>query len=197
MILYLHGFASGAASTKALWLQKHLSGVDFIVPDYPSHRPREAVQLLSALVEEHLGSERNPIRLVMGSSMGGYYAQYLANRYSLALVMINPALNPIDILSPHVGMHQNYVTGDPVELTAQHIAELVDYEVDKPALDIVTLLLVDTGDEVIDAAFAMEKYHGIGQSVCYPGGDHYFRHLDQALPLIEQAYRDSIKVFKK
>ena len=139
--------------------------------------PAEAMALLCAAVE------KNPHAALIGSSLGGYYATYLAERYALRAVLVNPAVKPHALLRNHLGPQKNLYTGASYELTAQHVTEL-------EALDTATiaparyLLLTRTGDEVLDYRDAVEKYSGAMQRVI-PGGDHGFGdfadYLDEAL----------------
>jgi predicted esterase YcpF (UPF0227 family) len=61
------------------------------VPALP-HRPAQAMALLREAVE------RNPDAALIGSSLGGYYATWLAERYKLRAVLVNPAVRPYELL---------------------------------------------------------------------------------------------------
>ena len=89
-ILYLHGFCSSPASWKARLLAKAIEGrgLDgrFFCPAL-SFEPNAAI----AQAEEIITTEDRPLTLV-GSSLGGYYATYLAEKHDLRAVLINPAV---------------------------------------------------------------------------------------------------------
>lgn len=184
-LLYLHGFNSAHTSHKAQVLQAHLNrlglGAQFLAPDLP-HHPAQAM----ALVESLLAQIPSKPTLV-GSSLGGYYATYLAERHDLRAVLINPAVAPYRLLAPLLGPQRNYYTGETYELTEQHLAEL-------QALEVETLhpehyfLLVQTGDELLDYRAAVARYAGAKQCVI-PGGDHGFQqfenYLDEILAFAE------------
>ncbi|HWI14488.1 MAG TPA: YqiA/YcfP family alpha/beta fold hydrolase, partial [Burkholderiales bacterium] len=120
---------------------------------------------------------------LIGSSLGGYYATALAERYGCRAVLINPAVRPYEGLSKYLGPQTNLYTGEPYELTQAHLDEL-------RALDPVTvtperyLLIVGTQDEVLDYRAALERYRGCRQIVV-EGGDHglgdFGGHLDDVL----------------
>ncbi len=188
-LLYLHGFSSAAASRKANRLRAALAPLPMTILDYPSHRPDDAIatteQAVDAIRRNHPG---DAIALI-GSSLGGYYAQYLAAaRDDIAkVVMINPALDPQPPLEAWIGPNINSVSGEPFEFTRDDWAALARYDVPRQAITTPTLLLADAGDEVIPPAFAVAKYRGLpGKTVLYPGGDHGFAHLDEALPEIRR-----------
>jgi predicted esterase YcpF (UPF0227 family) len=180
MLIYIHGFNSAPNSFKARLIGERMRALgresDYLVPALP-HRPADAMALLRDLVE------RNPGAALIGSSLGGYYATWLAERYALRVVLVNPAVRPYVLLSGYLGPQKNIYTGVGYELTAQHVDELKALEVDAitPAR---YLLLTRTGDEVLDYRLAVEKYRGAQQRVI-PGGDHGFgdfeNYLDEAL----------------
>ena len=176
-LLYLHGFNSASSSHKAQVLQTTMTrlnrGAQFLAPDLP-HRPAQAIALLETLIEQIPKAST-----LVGSSLGGYYATYLAERHGLKAVLINPAVAPYNLLAPLLGPQQNYYTGESYEFTPQHLAEL-------QALEIAVLhpehyfLLVQTGDEVLDYCDAVARYAGAKQSVI-PGGDHGFQQFENYL----------------
>ena len=180
-LLYLHGFNSARASHKAQVLQAHMDGLgrgaEFIAPDLP-HRPAQAIALLEFLIAQ---APDKPT--LVGSSLGGYYATYLAERHDLKAALINPAVAPYRLLAPLLGPQQNYYTGEAYDLTAQHLTELQALEVEAIHPEHY-FLLVQTGDELLDYRDAVTRYAGAKQCVI-PGGDHGFQqfenHLDEIL----------------
>ena len=145
-LIYIHGFNSSPASFKARVLQKELAerapGAIFMAPALPPS-PTAATRLLEALVVAH------PQAILVGSSLGGYYAGWLAERYDLRAVLVNPAVRPYELLHDHVGMQTNLYTGERYEFTAAHVEELRALEQARvtPAR---YLLMLETGDEVLD-----------------------------------------------
>jgi len=180
-ILYLHGFNSAPQSRKAQLLQAYLAsrglGDQFLCPALP-HRPAQAIALLERELEPH----RAAAVTLVGSSLGGYYATYLAERHGLRAVLVNPAVTPQRDLSQYLGPQRNLYTGDEYVLTAEHIAEWRRLEV--PVTDPARyLLLVETGDETLDYREAVRQYAGARQ-VVVAGGDHTLRSFPDHLPLI-------------
>lgn len=170
MILYIHGFNSSSASFKAGLLREALArrggSERFVAPDL-SHWPRQAIEQLEALIEK---PGNGPITLV-GSSLGGYYATYLAEKYGLKAVLINPAISPDELLPRYLGPNRNLYTGETYELTPQHIDQLRRLEVPEITRPERYLLIVGARDEVLDYRIALAKYRGAAQ-VIVEDGDH-------------------------
>jgi len=179
MLIYVHGFNSAPSSFKARLVGERMRALgredEFIVPALP-HRPAEAMALLRTTLE------RNPGAALIGSSLGGFYATWLAEHYDLRTVLVNPAVRPYELLNGYLGPQKNLYTGAEYELTVQHIDELNTLEVAS-----ITpgryLLLTRTGDEVLDYRLAVEKYRGAQQWVI-PGGDHGFGDFENYLDAV-------------
>jgi len=107
---------------------------------------------------------------LIGSSLGGFYATYLAEKHGLKAALINPAIDPHIGLRAYLGPQKNLHTGEPYELTEAHLREWEKLYVPR-----ITpkryLLIVETGDEVLDYREAVAFYAGAFQTV-EQGGDH-------------------------
>ena len=118
----------------------------------------------------------------IGSSLGGFYATYLAEKHGLKAVLINPAIDPHIGLRAYLGPQNNLHTGEPYELTEAHLREWEKLYVPR-----ITpkryLLIVETGDEVLDYGQAVTRYAGAEQ-VVIAGGDHSLQSFPQHLPRI-------------
>lgn len=185
MILYLHGFRSAPASTKARLLRARMADLGladrFWCGQLPAS-PRAAI----ALAEEALAACRGGATLV-GSSLGGYYATWLAERHGLKAVLVNPAVLAPLSLAPWVGRQTNLYTGEAFDFTLEHVAELRALEVKTITRPERYWLLAETGDEVLDYRHAVARYAGARQTVL-EGGDHSFtRWADYLDPILEFA----------
>ncbi len=121
-ILYIHGFNSSPASGKARQLLGAMRGLGLDarlrVPEL-HHHPRQAIAQLEAAIAE-LGSP-----LLVGSSLGGYYATFLAERHGLKALLVNPAVAPHRLLlGDYLGPQTNLYTGEVWQLTEDHVAAL-------------------------------------------------------------------------
>ncbi|HTH40574.1 MAG TPA: YqiA/YcfP family alpha/beta fold hydrolase [Rhodocyclaceae bacterium] len=168
-LLYLHGFKSSPLSAKAVQLAAAAwtRGIPFQCPALPVSA-RESI----ALAEELMAAMPGPVTLV-GSSLGGYYATWLAERHGCRAVLVNPAVVAHLSLEQYLGPQANYHTGERFDFTPDHIAQLRALEVPAITRPERYWLLVETGDEVLDYRQAVAKYAGARQTVL-TGGDHSF-----------------------
>ncbi len=194
MIVYLHGFSSAASSNKANKLKQALEPIPFFIADYPSHQPHVAIQTIESYINRLRAQYQPTCVMLIGSSLGGYYAQYLGTKLAEVrkVVLINPALQPQITLRPYIGPNLNSVTGKPFVFTSQDFAELAYYDPLPTEYCASTLVLLDEGDEVIDYQVAAKRYAAIGRVVIYPGGGHQFEHLDQAIEEISEFYSATV-----
>lgn len=181
MIVYLHGFRSAPASIKAQALKARMTELGlaghFWCKQLPVS-PRAAIALAEAAIVRARAAGLVPT--VVGSSLGGYYATWLAERLDLRAVLVNPAVVAPLSLEAYVGMQDNLYTGERFEFTRDHIDELRAIEVPTITRPERFWLMVETGDEVLDYRHAVEKYAGARQTVL-EGGDHGFSHWNDYL----------------
>jgi predicted esterase YcpF (UPF0227 family) len=179
-IVYLHGFNSSPQSFKARLVAEALAArghtADYACPALPP-QPAAAIALAEATIKK-LGATA-----LIGSSLGGYYATYVAERLGLTAVLVNPAVRPYELLADHLGPQKNFHTGAAYELTQADVDAL-------RALDVASItrperyfLMVTTGDEVLNYRQAVAKYRGSPQLVI-EGGDHAFRDFGAHLPAV-------------
>ena len=177
-ILYLHGFCSSPESWKARQLGHALRerGLRsrFFCP-FLSHVPDEAVAQAEAIIAR----EKGPLALV-GSSLGGFYATYLAEKHDLRAVLVNPAVIAPISLEKYLGTQTNLYTHEEFEFTLAHVEQLRALERSRITPERY-LLLAETGDEVLDYRQAVARYAGCRQMV-FDGGDHSFTHFADCLP---------------
>jgi len=181
-ILYLHGFCSSPQSWKVRLMADALEARgqrDRLFCPFLSHVPDEAIAQAEDILRRHSG----PLTLV-GSSLGGFYATWLAEKHDLRAVLVNPAVVAPISLEKYVGTQTNLHTHEAFEFTAEHVAQLRALEADRVTPSRY-LLMVETGDEVLDYRLAVARYAGCRQIVL-DGGDHSFTRFPDCLPqLIE------------
>ena len=182
MLIYIHGFNSSSKSGKARELAAGMAahGLEesFACPDLP-HRPAEAIALLEGLI----ASGRGPAKLV-GSSLGGFYAAWLAERHGLRAVFVNPCVGCDGKLAAEVGKRQkNWHDGSEYDFSHGHLAELKALAVPRLSRPEDCLLLAETGDQVLDYREAVAYFAGARQIVL-EGGDHGFTRFAEYIPAI-------------
>jgi predicted esterase YcpF (UPF0227 family) len=179
-ILYLHGFISSPASRKAVMLGDYLRGqapdVEYLVPAL-HHRPAQAI----AQVEERCRGKDPGALVLVGSSLGGFYATVAAEKLGCRAVALNPAVHPHRHFGRYLGPQENLYTGERFDLTLEHVAELE--ALDPPAITRPERywLIVETADEVLDYRDAVACYAGAFQSVVQ-GGDHSLASFPEFVP---------------
>ncbi len=145
-----------------------------------------AVAMDSLVKTVHKYKQQNSIRPLcfIGSSLGGYYATWLAEKFESRVVLINPAVKPYEMFEEFLGPNRNIYTGEEYILTMEHIDQLKSYEVTDITNPDRYLLMLQTGDEVLDYKLALEKYAAV-PSIVEEGGCHEFkdfnRHLETVL----------------
>ena len=180
MILYIHGFASSGLGGKAKMVREYF-GEKAFAPSLP-YVPDLAIDTLIQIAEQAARC-REPLHLI-GSSLGGFYALYLAERFGLQAVLVNPSVRPWETLAAQTGHGTNYYDGARFEWTPQHVESLRKYRVSALSHPKKILLMLQTGDEVLDYRVALEELKGT-ELLIEEGGDHSFRDFSRHLPRIE------------
>lgn len=183
MILYLHGFRSSPLSMKARLTGERMAQLgrssEFLCPQLPAS-PKQAMELAFGLVA---GLPAEALSIV-GSSLGGYYATWMAEKLGCRAVLLNPAVVPMLDLDQHVGVSTAYHSDQPFEFKREYIEELRALAVPQISKPERYFLLACTGDEVLDYRDMVAHYAGAKQKVVQ-GSDHaiseYPDYLDEVL----------------
>ena len=175
MIIYIHGFASCAKSNKTKVLKDYFKDVTAI--DLPPS-PLKSIELLSKYAK--------PGNLLIGSSLGGYYAIHLAEKYGLKAVLINPSLKPYKTLKAYVGIQYRYCDNEPFEWKKKYLKELKRLKA--PVKRGKYLVLLQTGDEILNYKKTLKKFKNRPNAkvIVEYGGNHRFENLDEYLSMIEK-----------
>ena len=166
MLVYLHGFNSSPASHKAQVMKAQMEGRGLGRLYACPALPPLAADAMREIDKLSLG----PKDCLIGSSLGGFYATWLAEKRGCRAVLINPAITPHVGLEAYLGTQENLHTGEPYELTRAHLESWRALQLNRIDPERY-LLLVETGDEVLDWREAARKYEG-ARMVIRQGGDH-------------------------
>ncbi len=147
-VIYLHGFNSAfdPESSKVLQLCS-LAGVrEVIGVNVAYHTPEAAEKLYEGIIEV---TRRAQGRVVLvGTSLGGFYARYLGQRLGVPLVQINPALEPWITLRRAIGVIQeNFKTGEQYSIDEAWVDGLQILKV--PRLEVPALSVIAEDDELL------------------------------------------------
>jgi len=194
-ILYIHGFNSSPLSVKAEqtreYFLKHFPHIHFYCPQLASN-PKEAINQLEQIIKL---SQTDSAWYLMGSSLGGYFASHLSEKYNLPCVLVNPAIKPFELLEDYLGEQVNPYTEEVYQVTKKHMIALKAIEPKPPGFDMQKknnyLVMVQTDDEVLNYQQAVEKYQHC-RLVVEQGGDHSFVGFEQHLPAIADFFSSTV-----
>jgi len=143
-------------------------------PDLPPS-PLEAIALLEEMMRH------KTYALIVGSSLGGYYATWLAEKYALKAVLINPSTLPYETLKPYVGEQKRFCDGQPFMFEERDLEALKRFQA-LPQKGRY-LVLLQSEDEVLDYRKAKQYYQDHRVIVEY-GGNHRFENIADYLSMI-------------
>ena len=186
-ILYLHGFRSSPLSMKGRLLGERMAqlgrAADYVAPQLPAS-PKLAMEQAMALVAGMPPDKVANELAIVGSSLGGYYATWMAERLGCRAALLNPAVTPLTSLEKYVGMTTMFHSGEPFEFRREYIAELGELAVPAITRPERYYLMAATGDEVLDWRDMVAHYPGAHHHVI-EGSDHgiaeFAQYVDEVL----------------
>ncbi|WP_128113549.1 YqiA/YcfP family alpha/beta fold hydrolase [Polynucleobacter necessarius] len=188
-VVYLHGFRSSPRSSKAVMTAVAVNSASnggnlfkWFCPQLLAS-PKESMDLVVQRIETSSFDRL----VVIGSSLGGFYANYLAEKYDCKAVVLNPAVRAPKELAPHVGMMTSYDSDEPFDFRLEYIDQLQALQVEKITDPQRYFLIAAKGDELLDWREMVEFYKGSKQLVL-EGSDHgiadYADHLPEVMSFI-------------
>lgn len=179
-LLYLHGFRSSPLSAKAVKMATAVQAlhpaVHWWCPQLPPS-PRQAMAMLMAGIA---GWPRGSMAVV-GSSLGGFYATWIAARTGCPAVLLNPAVYPARDLASHIGEQSAWHS--PQEtffFQPEFVQELRDLDAGTLSRPERFYTLIAKGDELLDWREMSARYAG-SQGQLLEGGDHALSDFDTHL----------------
>ncbi len=168
-VIYIHGFNSSPESYKAVKFgqylaQRYHNEIEYLVPCL-KHEPIASLIQLENLIDANT--------VLLGSSLGGFYATYLSQKYQIKAVLINPAVTPFNLMADYLGEQFNPYQNYRYHVTQSHIEQLKWCYLKTLLKPELLLLLQQTGDEVLNYQEAVKYYSQCHQQIEF-GGDHSF-----------------------
>ena len=170
------------------WVACERPDIDFQCPSLTPYA-KDTANTLEQLVEQAM-ADGKPVYLV-GSSLGGFWATYLAEKYQLPAVLINPAVDIEHLMPNFIGVDlKNYYSDEHYRLSKDDVQQLIHY--DRPIIHHPDYywLLVQQGDEVLDYRLAVAKY-GESKQTIEANGNHSFENFEQHIPAIINFFEQS------
>ena len=171
MIVYLHGFRSSPQSFKARLIGARMQALgradEYLCPQL-SEQPWVA---MAAVLASTQAMDARCLTLV-GSSLGGFYATWLAERLGCRAVLLNPALRAHEKLGRHVGTHTAFHdAATSFEFHPAYLDELRALHVETVTRPQRYFLVAATGDETLDWREMVAAFPGARQKIIQ-GSDH-------------------------
>ncbi len=182
--MYIHGFLSAPASTKAQltarWLEAERPDIQFVCPALSSY-PAQAQATLREQCEALDGA---PLWLI-GSSLGGFWASWMIEAgLAERAVLVNPAVSPHQRFRSYLGRElRSYYTEESFTLTEADMRTLAESESETLTEPERYWLLAQKGDEVLDYRDAELRYTNCRQTLL-EGGSHAFEDYLNWMPEI-------------
>ncbi len=174
MYLYIHGFRSTPKSYKSILFKKYFKE-NLLVCNHPV-KPELAVKYLEKLVRQ------NDIKGIIASSLGGFYATYLSEKYDIKTILINPSVAPYETTRVYLGKNTTF-NGENFLWEENDLKNLSKISIKKPTVENY-LLFLQTGDDILDYKVALNFYKG-SKIILENGGSHSFDNIDKYLSKIE------------
>lgn len=172
--IYIHGFLSSPYSNKGKILRKihEQRGIPFIAPEF-FVGPRKATDIIDKTVRQVATEDF----CFIGSSLGGFYATWAAEKYGKKAVLLNPAVRPWLFMEDKMGVHYVEQTGDEIIVYPEYEIELKALAVDKLQLPLNYLTILGDQDEVLNWRDGKEFYDGTNIKIVQ-GADHRLSNFD-------------------
>lgn len=189
-IIYVHGLDSDSQSIKGK-----------LLADYCEQQPQHSVQRPDLNQPPHrvfaqlcdlVASAEQPV--LVGSSLGGYFASLVSNHSGCAALLLNPSIQP------HVSLQRffanqtdtgedavGYVTDGGWAITRADLQWLAEHRLDGIRHPGKVAVWLKQGDELLDYRQAQQFYDREGVAVILQaGGDHRFSDFAEQLVQVVQ-----------
>ena len=170
LVVYLHGFRSSPASHKAQVMGQRMAalgaGERYFCPQLPAS-PNAAIELIEAL----LGPYAPENVTLVGSSLGGYYATWLAEKHGYRAVLLNPMTHLVPEMADQVGVTTSFHSDEPFDFKHEYIDHLRAMAVENTTQPERYFLIAAKGDELLNWQDMVGHYPG-AKHIVLDGSDH-------------------------
>ncbi|ENU21086.1 hypothetical protein F994_00554 [Acinetobacter bohemicus ANC 3994] len=189
-IIYLHGFQSSPLSIKGQYIQAFCQNQHHVhLPDL--NMPPEQVL---AYVSEMIACLDQVV--LIGSSLGGFYATQLVAKHAVPAVLINPAMRPWQLFHDLFGSELPYVVNAQWTLDQTQLDQLEQMAVPFVQDADKILVLLQQDDEVLDYREAQRYYSNAAHQsmiMTEANGNHAMDNFADKIPMALQFLSDCIK----
>lgn len=182
MIIYIHGFNSTGNTKKALELKKFFNEEEILHPSLPKE-PTAAISLLTGLIK----NANNPIMLV-GSSLGAFYATYLSSIFDLHCILLNPTTEPWDSLP--------ILDSTYPKAFLEQLKDIDKKQKNAELISKLTNVYLSKNDEILDYKKAAEKYKYTNLHILNFGNHSFESGFNKLLPEIKKVYDELLNIYK-
>jgi len=188
MIIYLHGFSSNGNAFKARLIKRLYPDIPIYSPDLP-FEPAKAIALLNTYIEQQIGKDRC---LLIGSSLGGYYALHLNAVFNVPAVLLNPTVKPITDIKKRIETENDFDHQLHEGWKNEYIKQMSTlYHKPEDILNSNVSVYLNRDDELLDYKIAQQYFEKTSYKLIMSDtGGHVFLNFTKILPEIINHYHN-------
>jgi len=186
MLIYCHGFGSSGQATKAQILRANFPADTVLSPDLPLE-PAAAISTISENMDK-AGS--NSKLLLVGSSLGGFYALHLHQQTGVPAILLNPTVDPIGDSGRRKQLENNFDEDDLAAWCNEYTEQIRGLYHTAAAVNARNLFVfLNRDDEVLDyrKAGRFFRVNNCNVTIADQGG-HRFEKFEELIPTIRAIY---------
>ena len=164
-------------------VRQRYPGVTWWCPQLPPS-PGQAIREVNEAISAWPASLGFKSMAVIGSSLGGFYASWVAEKMACKAVLLNPAVEPARDLAKYIGLQTTWHDPqEPFYFQPEFVDELRELDAGPLKVPPNYLAIIAKGDEVLDWREMTRRYAGANLRLL-EGGDHALSDFEAHLPAI-------------
>jgi len=189
MIIHLHGFASVGTGVKYDALVAEFGEDNVISPNLPLN-PDDVEPMLDSIVRECAKREKSTPIVFVGTSLGGFWANYMSQKWDCPCVLVNPSMFPSHTMFFVSGMTMcNFATGLPFTVPIDIVPSFMKREKfleDNTNGELINLF-VARDDNILDYKVTLRQTPQTASTQIFEDGGHRFeKHWPSVLEKIKE-----------